>query len=156
MEGVILFHLDPFPCQSLDFSEFETLTLITERQCNSTLTSSCCPTDSVDIDLRLIWKVEVEDVRDIVHIDSSTCNICCNKNRGLSTSEIVKCSCAGSLRLVSMNRHCLDSELPEFLHQSVSTMLHANEHDCTSDIVVLDDACQKVFLVLLLSSSSYS
>ncbi len=79
--GFVLDDLQPHADQSLDRSKAVELVVITERHGNTGSTGPRRAPDTVNVGLGNVGHIEVDDVCDLVHIDSARGNIGCDKHR---------------------------------------------------------------------------
>lgn len=75
----------------LDIAEILTVVCITESIRHSTRSSSTRTTDSVNVGLRHIRNIEVDDMRKKVDVDTTSCDIRRYEYTSLSLLKIRKC-----------------------------------------------------------------
>ena len=64
--------------------------------------------DPVDVILRHIGKLEVDDMGKLIDIDSSRCDVCGNQHAEQPIFKIMEGFCPRRLTLISVNRLCRD------------------------------------------------
>lgn len=77
---------------------------VEEGDCDSSRTCSSCPPNAVNIIFKCLREVEVDHVRDVLHINASTRDVCCDEHFTLSILEPLHDSFSLRLRLVPVNR----------------------------------------------------
>ena len=85
--------------------------------------------DAVHITLRLVWKVVVDDVGDIIDVDAARRDVGRDKHLHAARLEIAQGLCALVLRLVAVDRVRLDAVLAEDFCDLVRAVLHLREDE---------------------------
>ena len=94
-------HGNGAPDQLLDCLEVWPLIDITERDRSAGRTRPRGAANPMDIRLRLIGQVVVNDMRDAIDINAAGSNVCRYQHRGFVSAEIVEGPLAGVLAFVS-------------------------------------------------------
>src|ERR1700754_1062055 len=89
--------------QLLNIPEELLLFCIAERKRCSFCTSPACPAYTMYIGLGHIRQFKIDDVRQLVDIDTTCGNVRRHQYPGLPALEIQECTLTGILRLVTMN-----------------------------------------------------
>lgn len=106
--------------------------------------------DAMNVRLRFVRDVIIDDVRHVVHVNSSTCDIGCDEQRGLSRLELLHRTFTGVLTLVAVNRLRRDAHAMKLPDDSVCTVLRSREDDSARDGHLLVEISQKLDLVGLI------
>ena len=85
--------------------------------------------DAVDVVLRLVGQVVVDDVGDAGHVDAARDDVGGDQHPDLAVAEGVERALAGVLRLVAVDRLGGDAVLGEVLRHPVGAVLGAGEDD---------------------------
>ena len=133
--------------QLLDIAQVFTFGVVTERNRNATLACSSGPSNSVDVALWDIGQVVVENMGDVIDIDSSGCDIGGNQNSNVTVTEAVERTLPGSLRFVSVNCGAVDSGSLELLAKPVGTVFCPSEDDRSTDLRSVEQVGKQAFLV---------
>ena len=103
----------------------------------------------MDVALRLVWKVVIEDMRDAVDVDASAGDVGSHQNWNVSFFERREGTGSGSLRFVTVNGSGIDTGLVELFDQTVGSVLGSGEHDATMHLLVDDQIHQSPAFVRL-------
>src|SRR6185312_9019029 len=98
------------------------------RHADAVLAGTTRPTDAMDVGLMVAWRVEVDHVRDPVHVDPPRRDIGRNESIDLSGLEARQRAVALSLGLIAMDRHDLEAVRLEALDEPVGAALGAHEN----------------------------
>ena len=88
----------------LDITQMVALIMITKRDGNTTGTGSRRSADTVNIALRLVGQVKIDDMCNILDVDSTSCDVCRHERADLACAKTFKCALASILGLIAMNR----------------------------------------------------
>jgi hypothetical protein len=138
---------DRQPCsgQPFDAAQVGPFIGIAKGHCNSCSTRPCSSADAVDIGLRDIWHIEVDDVRDPFDIDASRRDVGRHENPGTSLPESLQRGFALLLRLVSMKHPDFKPTPCHLLRETVRTMLGSGENKCPGELTLVEhlgERCQ--------------
>jgi len=89
----------------------------------------------MDITFGFDWKVEVNNVRDAINVNSACSDIRCYQDLYPFGTEGFQRPLSGVLRFVTVQRSCLKSTLYEFFRKYVRSSFGLCEHQGTLDIV---------------------
>ena len=106
--------------------------------------------DAVHISFRYIGQLIVDNVRKLVHINTSGCNICGYQHSCGVILEVRQRPLACVLRFVSMNSFRPDLTLIQYLRQFIRPMLGTGENQYRFYLRILQQMQQQVLLLFLL------
>jgi hypothetical protein len=83
----------------------------------------------VDIVLRHIRQLEIDDVRHAFHIDSTGGDVGCDENPGMAGAEAGERAFALRLRFVAVDGSSIDTGFAQVPHDPICTMLCAGKDE---------------------------
>src|SRR5450755_974601 len=104
-------------------------------------------TDAVHVALRDVRQIEVDDVRDAVHVDPARRDVRGDEHPQPTGLEVVERALASPLRFVAVNRFRRDFTALELLHQAIGPVLRAREHNRALDGGVAQNALEHAALL---------
>src|SRR5690606_16280360 len=113
----------------LDLPEFAVFGWVHQRYGNSVATVAACPADTVNIALRFIGEVEIDDVGNTWNVYTACRNVCGNENAYRTCAKAVQRLLAGVLRLVAVDNGRLVSVPGQITRHPVGSVLGAREYD---------------------------
>jgi hypothetical protein len=81
----------------------------------------------VDVTLGIARKLKVDDVRDVIDVNATRCNIRCYENIDVTLAKAVEGALSGPLALVSVNGGGAKSRAAELLGEPARLVLRARE-----------------------------
>src|SRR5688500_3532406 len=131
--GVLLHHRHRLADQLLDVAQKRPLLDIAERDRHAVGASARGAADAVDIALRHVRQLEVDDVADAVDIDAAGGDVGGDQDPDLALAEAQQRPLALALRLVAVDRVGVDAGLGQLLGDAVGAVLGAGEHQDAAD-----------------------
>ena len=101
----------------------------------------------MDVTIRLVRQLEINDMRHIVDIDTPRRDISRDQNPDLALAEILQCPLAGILRLVAMDGLSRNAGFTNFFRNTVGAMLCAGKDNNPGKLRVFQQLHQKRRLV---------
>src|SRR5690606_41362831 len=98
---------------------------VTQRSGNSVATVAACPADTVNIALRFIGEVEIDDVGNTWNVYTACRNVCGNENAYRTCAKAVQRLLAGVLRLVAVDNDRLVSVPGQITRHPICSVLGA-------------------------------
>ena len=98
--------------------------------------------------LDIVGQSEVDDMRQIVHIQSACSDICCHKQLRQVVTELLHRQVALLLRKVAMQRLRIITVFDEFVGNLLRLNLRATEYDGEDTGIIINDAFQRQILIL--------
>jgi len=86
-----------------------------KHHCLSLCTSSSCTTDTMHITLRIIWHLEVDYHIDLIHIESSSRDVCSDQDTKVVIFDFFECSESISLLHITVKRDRIKTVLRELI-----------------------------------------
>ena len=129
--------------------QVSTLAVVAERNrlpCGPGTTSSA---NAVDIGFRLVREIEVEHVRDRIHIDPASRHVGGDQDGRMTRLEVSQGTLTRRLTLIAVQRQRGNSHAFELLREAIRSMLRPAEHDRPLDRLVLQQGGQQTGLLLL-------
>ena len=83
----------------------------------------------MDVRLRLVREIVVDDVRDAIHVDAPAGDVGRDQDGDLVGGEVSQSALAGSLTLVAVDRFGTDAARVQMLHDAVGAVLGAGEDE---------------------------
>ena len=93
-----------------------------------------------------VWNFIIHDVRQVVDVDATGRNVGRHQGANFATLKTLQSLGAGTLALVSVQRHGLNAVFRQELSDVVGAKLGAREHQHLAPVVLLDDVGQQGFL----------
>jgi len=137
--GMIIDNGDLFSDQFLDIAEVFFFFCITESESDTAGSCSTCSTDTVDIGFWDIWQLKIDNMRQLVNVDSSCCDVSCHEDTSRLCFEVFEGCLSGILCLISMNRLSIDSHFHEFFHDFVSAVFCPSEDQNSFNVFILQN-----------------
>lgn len=147
--GVLCYDWDFFRDEGLDVSEVLLLLCIDERKRCPSRTRTTSTSDTVDIGLSDVRHLVVDDVLELIDIDTARCDICRDEDTCRLSLEVRECSLTSSLTLVPVDCLSDDTMLCEHTDDLISTVLGPSEDECSSYILILQDMAEEMILIQL-------
>lgn len=138
---------DFFRDEGLDVSEILLLLCIDERKRSTSRTCTTSTSDTVDIGLSDIRHLIIDDVFELIDIDTARCDICRDEDTSRLSFEVRECSLTSSLTLVPVDCLSDDPILSEHTDDLISTVLCPSEDECGFDILILQDMTEEMILI---------
>jgi len=111
----------------LDIAQISFLFHVTKRQSNPLGPAACSPANPVDIAFRLIGKLVVDHMGDVLHINSTGGNVGRNKYANFAALEVTQGALAGRLLLVTVNGIRRNTDLGKELVHTICTAFGARK-----------------------------
>ena len=113
--------------QAFDATQQQSLRRITKSDGNSTITCAGRAPDPVHITFGLMRQLEIDDMGNLIDVDSARCNVRRDKNAGSAFAKSIERPLAGILRLAAMNRVCRMAGLAEVFRNLIRTVFRSGE-----------------------------
>src|SRR4051812_31651239 len=137
------------PGQPLDVAEIGLLIISAEADRNARCAGPRGAADAVDILLRHIGQLEVDDVAHARHIDAARGDVGRDQHLDLAGLELAQRTLTLRLALVAMDRVGGDAGMAKQLHDAVGAMFGAGEDEASLDLRVAEmDRQQRLLLGL--------
>ena len=107
------------------------------------------PSDTMHVCFWNIWELIVDNVLQLINIDSTGGNVGRHQDTRRAVLEITKCQLSCALRLVAMDRFGLDILAPQYLDHFVGTVLGAGEYESGRDPLIPEHIHKKILFVAL-------
>ncbi len=120
---------DGKPGQPFDVAEVSPFLVAAQRYRYSGCTGARGSANAVNIVLRHVWQLEIDDVRHAFHIDPAGGDVGGDEDPGAAGAKTGERTFALGLRFVSMNGDGLDTGPAQMPHDPVCTVLCACEHE---------------------------
>src|SRR6202140_4753198 len=104
--------------------------------------------DPVNIILRHVWQIEVDDVRQLIDIDTARRNIRRHQHLQRAVLELGEGTRACRLALVAVNGQRADAVLRQLLGHPVRAMLRPREHQHLEPVVLTDQMREQLALLV--------
>ena len=101
----------------------------------------------VDVGFRLNRQVVIEDISNVVHVDSPGGNVGCNQHLDFSLFELLQRTGSSCLRFVPMNRFGGNSGASQPITNAARPVLHFHEDDRPLDFAPVNHVNQQVILL---------
>lgn len=134
-------YIDLFKCNlisTFDISEEISFSARYEHDSLTFGTSTTGTTDSVDVCLWILWYVVVDYEHDVLHIESTSCNVCRDEDITESILESFERTGSISLLHISMETSSRESVTFEHIGDILCFVLHSAEYDDFHVLVILD------------------
>ena len=105
--------------------------------------------DAVDVRLRHLGNVEVDDVRKLFNVDSSRGNIRRDQHAAAALLKGRKSSLPGPLRFVAVNRLCREARAGQIARHAVGPVLRSGENEHGDKLRILQKIRKQMALVAL-------
>ena len=115
--------------QVLNITQLFSLTRGTKRDGISLSARASRPSDAVNVSLRLIRKVVVDDMRDAIHIDAARRDVRGDEYAHFPRAQSLQRRSARALALIAVNRRRFDPGGQQLFHDFVCGVFHLCEHD---------------------------
>lgn len=138
---------DFFVNEFFDISEILPILCITESERYSTCSCSTSSTDSVNIGLRDIRNIIVDDMCQEIDIDATSRDISRDKYSGLSVFEIRERSLSSILGFISMDSFRSDIFTDEIFHYFISSMFRSSEYKDRLYTFIFEDMEKKIIFI---------
>ena len=129
--------------------QVSTLAVVAERNRLPGSSGTTSSANAVDIGFRLVRQIEVEHVRDRIHINPASRHVSGDQDGRMARLEVSQGTLTGRLTLVTMQRQRGNSHTLELLRKTIRPMLRPAEHDRPLDWLVLQQSGQQTGLLLL-------
>ena len=100
-----------------------------ERDPDAAPAGAAGPADAVRVDVRLVGRVEVDHVRDVVDVETAGCDVGGDERAYLAGVEVLQRALALRLALVAVDRDRVDLVAAQLLDEPVGTGLRADEDE---------------------------
>jgi hypothetical protein len=87
---------------------------------------------SVEVSLVILWRIEMENTLNVIHMNTSCRHISGNQGLNLTISKCSQCTLTLMLTSITMNRCRRNSHLLQLASCTVSTMLGSGENNCSA------------------------
>src|SRR5262245_32026793 len=94
----------------------------------SELLCSACSTNAVDVVIGIVGDIEIDDMRNVLNINTSSCNVCGYKDLVMASSKPIQRLLALSLRTAGVNAGHLKSMLLQDSVKPVCSVFGTSEH----------------------------
>ena len=137
--------------QLFDVREVRALRLVAERDRRALLPCSAGAADAVDIGLRNVRQVEIDNERQLADVDAACGDVGRNEHRDLALLEVGERTLTLVLRLVAMDGAREDARSVEVACHAVRAVLGAGKDESLVDVRLVDELGQQRALFGLLN-----
>jgi hypothetical protein len=128
---------------------FSLVSFIAETEGLSTRSSTTGSSDSVHIRFRNVRQLEVDDMTQLIDVNTTRSNVGCNQNSNFSFFESVHSPIPLGLAFITMNGLGLDARVTEVLSDLIRTVLGSGENEGRIHIILLQNSDEQVALIVL-------
>ena len=142
--------VDLLPRQLFDAAQIGTFFLITEREGDAVIARTRGAPDAVDILLRDVGEVEIDDMAHPRHVNAARGDVGGDEQLDRARTELGERLFALRLALIAVDRVRGDAVRAEQLHDTVGAMFGAAEDQRAIDFVIFEEERQQRLLFLLI------
>lgn len=130
---------DLFSDQFLDISEVFFFFCVTEGESDTAGSCSACPAYTMDIGFWDIWQLKIDDMGQLVDVDTSSCDVCRDEDARCLCFEVFESGLSRILCLISMNSLSIDAKFHQFFDDFVSTVFCPSEDKYALNVFILQN-----------------
>ena len=96
----------------------------------------------------LVGQFKVYDMGNTLDVQSPRGNVSCDQNPHLTLTKFLQCLHSCGLRLVTVDRVCLDTNLIQVLDNFIGSVFCSGEDECSFNAFILQDGFKQGALIL--------
>jgi hypothetical protein len=155
VKGVLFQRRQLIPDQLLDRFQYQNLTRIAERERNASGSSSRRSADTMNVIFGVVGKFVIDDMRDVINVNSSGDDICRNQNPDSSLVEVGEAPLSPLLspvRVDCVGRNSVRGQVPQ---ESLGTVFGPRKYQRSPDSGILQKMDQEQGLIALIDEQHF-
>jgi len=121
---------------------------------SSSLTSTRSATNPVDVILKCFWRLVVDDIIELFHIEATLSHVCRHKDLATACLECIQDAISGRLLLSSMDALCINTTVFQFTTKRITSPLRLTDTSTRSPSADFSSQKRMNWSCLLYSSTT--